>query len=213
MNEYGAKIGNKVMITGGRYKLLIREVGVIVDVLKSEISGNLVTIKLENSSKFICLNIEDVSLVSHPSSLSVSAKEAKVELPKEDDYVVVEITHSINTKNPRDIGKTYCFKCYDKIVSTGDLVLCDTQYGFTLGKVVWLHSKKIAKPAREIVQVIKVDDFNERARIKKEAEEKKAKLKSDLHSKVKEMDVNELYEILAKSNVEFNELYKEYKNL
>jgi hypothetical protein len=110
-----------------------------------------------------------------------------------------------------NLDKEYNFALFDKDVTEGDFVLCDTTNGYSVGKIC-----KIADPSefkikvtREIICKIDLSAFEKRKRIRKE----KLELKEKLDAAVAENKDLALYQTIAQGNPEVAKLLEQYKAL
>lgn len=114
--------------------------------------------------------------------------------------------------------KQYLFKSYLRILCPGDYVVCDTRYGFAVAQIsevdvpdkeVKKFNPRICGNLREIVGIVNTDDFFRR----KADREKMKSLKKKMEERMKKLQENAVYELMAKSDEEMASLLKEYKDL
>ena len=103
--------------------------------------------------------------------------------------------------------KDYCFLCYDE-VSIGDLVVVDTVNGFLLGRVTDLEgSLPDSKVLKEVVAVVNEEPYKTRQAIA----ERKKELKKKMDARVKKLQAEAIYRLLAKEDHELADLLTEYE--
>lgn len=76
---------------------------------------------------------------------------------------IVTMVHGANTT------KKYVFALYDKNIKIDDLVLCDTQYGYSVAQVVNVIDQSEYKGVnitKEIICKVDFEDFKKRAEMK-----------------------------------------------
>ena len=108
--------------------------------------------------------------------------------------------------------KEYAFALFDEYISVDDCVLCDTSYGYSVGKVVEIINKdeyEGADVTKEIICFVNFADFEQRKKNREEAK----KLKSEMDKKMKEMQELALYEMMAEKSPELKEMLDNYKAL
>ena len=109
-------------------------------------------------------------------------------------------------------GKVYSFALFDDTIIEGDYVLCDTQNGFAVAKVVSIETQESyngVAVTKEIICKLNFADFEKRKEIRKKATELKAKLDREVK---KNQDIT-IYETVAKNNPAVAEMLKQYKEL
>lgn len=107
--------------------------------------------------------------------------------------------------------KVYGFALFDKDVTEGDYVLCDTQNGYNVAKVIGIetienYGKGVAK---EIVCKVDFSAYEHRKEVRKQ----KTEIKAKLDKAIQENQDLVLYETVAKSNTQVAELLDRYKAL
>lgn len=108
--------------------------------------------------------------------------------------------------------KEYAFALFEDYIKVDDYVLCDTAYGYSVGKVVDIINKdeyEGADVTKEIICHIYFTDFEQRKKNREEAK----KLKSEMDKKMKEMQELALYEMMAEKSPELKEMLDNYKAL
>lgn len=106
----------------------------------------------------------------------------------------------------------YSFALFDKDVSVGDTVLCDTQNGYAVGKVQCLIPKEDYVGTAVTKEIICKVDFSEFEK-RKENRKKKETLKKRMNEMVKENQELVLFQMLAEKNPEMKALLDEYNNV
>jgi len=118
----------------------------------------------------------------------------------------------VNFLNGVNTTKEYTFALFDENVSIGDIVVCDTAYGFNLGRVVSINNKNETnsnKVTKEIVCRVDMSNFQQR----KENRERIAKLKNMMEQRIKELQDITLFEMMAKKDDKLKGMLDEYKVL
>lgn len=108
--------------------------------------------------------------------------------------------------------KEYAFALFEDYMNVNEYVLCDTAYGYSVGKIVEIISKdeyEGAEVTKEIVCGVYFDNFEQRKKNREEAK----KLKSEMDKKMKEMQELALYEMMAEKSPELKEMLDNYKAL
>ena len=108
--------------------------------------------------------------------------------------------------------KEYAFALFDTNIVIDDYVLCDTQNGYGVAKVIKIMPKSEyegVKITREIICKVDFADFEKR----KENRAKAIKLKTDMDKKIKEMQELAIFEMMAKESPELKEMLDTYKDL
>ncbi len=122
------------------------------------------------------------------------------------NVAMVKMLQGVNTT------KEYAFALYDEKVNVDNLVLCDTQYGYAVARVVNimpLDEYEGVNITKEVICKVDFTDFEKR----KEHRKKAQKLKSEMDKKVKELQDIALIELMAEKNPELKTMLEEYKNL
>lgn len=106
--------------------------------------------------------------------------------------------------------KIYNFALFDNDIVEGDFVLCDTQNGYHVAKVVGIEVKSAGVTVtKEIVCKVDFSKFEHRKEVRKQ----KVELKTKLDKAIRENQDLILYETVAKSNAQVAELLAQYKAL
>jgi hypothetical protein len=107
--------------------------------------------------------------------------------------------------------KIYNFALFDNDIVEGDFVLCDTQNGYHVAKVVGIEDVESSGVAvtKEIVCKVDFSKFERRKEVRKQ----KVELKTKLDKAIRENQDLILYETVAKSNAQVAELLAQYKAL
>ena len=107
--------------------------------------------------------------------------------------------------------KIYNFALFDNNVVEGDWVLCDTQSGYNVAKVVGIEDVESVSVAatKEVVCKVDFSKFEHRKEVRKQ----KVELKAKLDKAIRENQDLVLYETVAKSNTQVAELLAKYKAL
>lgn len=108
--------------------------------------------------------------------------------------------------------KKYAFALFDADIYVDDCVLCDTQNGYSVGKIVEIISKDEyngVEITKEIICYVRFDEWEQRKKNRAEAK----KLKSEMDKKMKEMQEFALYEMMAEKSPELKEMLDNYKAL
>jgi hypothetical protein len=110
-----------------------------------------------------------------------------------------------------NLDKEYNFALFDKDVTEGDFVLCDTTNGYSVGTIckITYPSEFKTKVTREIICKIDFSAFEKRKRIRKE----KLELKEKLDAAVAENKDLAIYQTIAQGNPEVAKLLEQYKAL
>lgn len=108
-------------------------------------------------------------------------------------------------------NKIYNFALFDNDVVEGDWVLCDTQNGYYVAKVVGIEDVESVSFAatKEIVCKVDFSKFEHRKEVRKQ----KVELKEKLDKAIRENQDLVIYETVAKSNTQVAELLAKYKAL
>lgn len=104
--------------------------------------------------------------------------------------------------------KQYEFKT-DLDLKKGDLVVCDTSIGYSVGEVINLLEEITNKATKWLV--CKVDLENHKARLVKEAKLKD--LKAKMEKRRKQLQDIQVYELLAKDDPEMASLLVEFQQI
>ena len=108
--------------------------------------------------------------------------------------------------------KEYAFALFEDYINVDEYVLCDTAYGYSVGKVVEIMSKdeyEGTEVTKEIICGVYFDNFEQRKKNREEAK----KLKSEMDKKMKAMQELALYEMMAEKSPELKEMLEQYKAL
>lgn len=122
------------------------------------------------------------------------------------NVAMVKMLQGVNTT------KEYAFALYDEKVNVDDLVLCDTQYGYAVARVVHimpLEEYEGVNITKEVICKVDFNDFEKRKDVKCRAK----KLKSSMDKMVKELQDIALVELMAEKNPELKTMLDEYKSL
>lgn len=108
--------------------------------------------------------------------------------------------------------KQYAFNCYEEL-QVGDLVVVDTQYGFSIGEVselnITISNNLPLGELREVVNKVDTTAFFER----KARAERMKELKKKMDKRVKELQNIAVYEVLAKEDPDLADMLAEFKSL
>lgn len=123
------------------------------------------------------------------------------------NYLVAEVTFLQGTNTT----KRYGFALFNNdvnVVNIGDMVLCDTVNGYTVGKVenILRKDEYVGLVTREIICKLDFSKFNER----KENRVRKEKLKKEMDKLVRENQELALFQMFAEKNPKMKELLDEY---
>ncbi len=118
---------------------------------------------------------------------------------------------------PDEGKKEYLFCSYEPLMFPGTYVVCDTRYGFTVGKISCNNVPESEvqkfnanlKGMREIVTSISVQDFFDRKAKRAQA----AELKIKMDERMKTLQEKAVYELMAKADPEIARLLQEYNTL
>lgn len=118
---------------------------------------------------------------------------------------------------PDDEKKQYLFKSYLHALSVGDYVICDTRYGFSVGIISATNVPEEdvrkfnahLKGLKEIAGYATMDDFFRRKYDRHRAME----IKAQMDERMKHLQENAVYELMAKADPELKKLFDEYKTL
>lgn len=107
--------------------------------------------------------------------------------------------------------KIYNFALFDNDIESGDFVLCDTQNGYNVAKVLSVESIESSgvTVTKEIICKVDFSKFEHRKEVRKQ----KAELKTKLDKAIRENQDLVLYETVAQSNTQVAELLSQYKAL
>ena len=122
------------------------------------------------------------------------------------NVAMVKMLQGVNTT------KEYAFALYDEKVNVDDLVLCDTQYGYAVARVVNimpLEEYEGVNITKEVICKVDFDDFEKR----KDAKRRAKKLKSSMDKIVKELQDIALVELMAEKSPELKSMLDKYKEL
>lgn len=126
--------------------------------------------------------------------------------------VNVKFSNRFNEFSGSGTGKEYIFVSHDE-VEVDDHVVVDTQYGLALGTVSSI-AERLPRGMnignlKEVVVKVDLSAFNAR----KMKQEKLAELKAAMDKKVKELQHQAIYEMLAEKNPSLKQMLDEYKQL
>ena len=108
--------------------------------------------------------------------------------------------------------KEYAFALFDTWINVGDIVLCDTAYGYQVAEVIRIVPKNEYSGCvvtKEIVCKLDFSNFNDR----KEKRKKREELKKQMDKMVKDNQEIILYQALAEKSPEMAEMLAVYKSL
>lgn len=177
------------------------ERGTVVDYIRAAYCSDLIKVRVEldsgNRKKYNELSlkkIEDIEREVKTMALTGNFNIARVQFI--DGY---------------NKDKVYGFALFDKNVTEGDYVLCDTQNGYNVAKVIGIetienYGKGVAK---EIVCKVDFSAYEHRKEVRKQ----KTEIKAKLDKAIQENQDLVLYETVAKSNTQVAELLDRYKAL
>jgi len=153
------------------------------------VNGHNITVSLDNS----------LTRVYNKASLKL-VKNVVDDLDFLSDYLVVSVKHE-------NSYSFYDFKCYDKDVKVGDVVVCDTAKGFQTAVVKSVRNKNTnSNNLKDIVCVVDITEFNKR----KADNKRKQELANKIRDKAKKIEKEVLYNMLAERDEEFAQLLKDY---
>jgi len=160
-----------------------------------------------NGLKYVSVDISKLGIRMY-NAKSVKRKDGNImnNLIKECNQVVgVKFMQGYNTT------KEYTFALFEDEIKIGDMVLCDTTNGVSLGKVINIYDKDNVKTnvTKEIISVINTESFDKRQALKK----KKNELQQKMDKRVKELQNITLYEMMAEKDNELALMLEQYKSL
>lgn len=172
------------------------EYGTVIDYIQAAYCSNCVRVRVELDSGHI-KKYNELSL----------KKVGNVEMALTGNFKVARVQF-IDGYNK---DKTYNFALFDNNISEGDFVLCDTQQGYNVAKVVGIENVENGGVAvtKEIVCKVDFSVYEHRKEVRKQ----KAALKTQLDKAIRENQDLVLYETVAKSNTQVAELLDKYKAL
>ena len=137
-------------------------------------------------------------------------KERKVKMK---DYLIVNAVFDISKNGVfANTGKEYCFLSYED-VTTGDVVVVDTAYGFQLATVTGLASRIPSSiPKGKMKEVMCKVDFSAYTERKEKAEKMKH-LKAEMDKRIKKLEEDAVYEMMAEKDSVLKEMLDEFKAL
>lgn len=109
-------------------------------------------------------------------------------------------------------NKEYAFALFDNDIIKDDFVLCDTAYGYNVGKITSVVSKEEyvgVDVKKEVVCKVDFSAFN----LRKAQREEKNRLKKQMDKMVADNQELVLYQAIAEKNPAMAELLKAYKEL
>lgn len=129
-------------------------------------------------------------------------------------YVSVQFKNYFKNTEYDDHNFVFKYDASKTAISIGDLVVCETRYGLSLGKVVRFDTElpKIFSPGcelKEIVSVVDLTEYNERKARKEKAEVLKKEMEERM-SKLKEI---ELIRMMSEKDETLKNMLKEYEEL
>lgn len=201
--------GDRVVVVGGYRDHLIGQLGTVASPAFYSWSYGNVAVSLDfeanpRSSKgyYYFAPIELQLLRNKKEALKEDEN-----MPKLEDYASVAEISFISGSNKE---VTYQYACYDPAVKIGDIVVVmSAHHGPGLAQVKALHASTDEELHREIVCVVDFAAYN--SRVAQRA--KLAALKAQMQARAKKLQDQALYEILAKTDPEMQELLGEYKAL
>lgn len=130
-----------------------------------------------------------------------------------DEYVIASV--QIQPSNYMNTNKLYAFMCFDKTISIGDKVVCDTSNGYVIGTVKQIMSKQKydgPKATREIAVKFNSDEFKAAAKLRARKNELITNIKSKINDYCAEHPI-EAAKRLSLSCQSLSELVAEYENI
>lgn len=125
---------------------------------------------------------------------------------------LVKVVFNINQENGIERLKEYTFAAFEEYES-GDVVVVDTRNGYQLVTVIGVAEKLPDfipnESLKEVVCKVDFSKFNER----KERKAKAQKLKKQMDEKVKILQSNAIYEMLAEKDPELKQMLEQFKKL
>lgn len=197
MTKRKFEIGDRVMViseckTHGK-------VGIVTNYNESEYSRlKWVTVQLDGYEKKHIYN--EISLIKENESRAYN-----MALTGNYKIARVQFVEGYNK------DKIYNFALFDNDVVEGDWVLCDTQSGYNVAKVVGIEDVESVSVAatKEVVCKVDFSKFEHRKEVRKQ----KVELKAKLDKAIRENQDLVIYETVAKSNTQVAELLAKYKAL
>ena len=169
--------------------------------------GNYITVKFDNGLK---RSYNENSLILYNEQNNITTKGDNNMITGNYKVAMVKFVQGTNTV------KGYAFALFDETIEVNDLVLCDTANGYSVAKVTDIIVKEDYTPSydaekvrKEIICKVDFTDFEAR----KEAREKKNKIKKQMDEMLKNNQELILYQAIAKENPAMAELLEEYKSL
>lgn len=166
-----------------------------------------------NQMEYIAVNLPALHIERIYNSRSVEIKTSKKgEVKMNNKFNDCTSIVGVNFLQGYNTAKEYAFACYDKEVSAGDLVVCDTANGISVARVCTVYEKENYPSnvvGKEIICKIDIAAFEERKAVRARKQELKAKM----DKRVKQLQDTAIYETLAKDDEELAELLAEFKNI
>ena len=195
--NYLFKKGDRVEITSDCQSH--GEFGTVIDYVSTWRSSNIVRVQLDSGDR------------KKYNELSLKKSEAIEREAKE-----MSITGNFRVARVQFIdgcnkNKIYGFALFDNDVVEGDYVLCDTQNGHNIAKVINIETPEQygTGVTKEIICKVDFSAYEHRKEIRKQ----KSELKAKLDKAIRENQDLVLYETVAKSNTQVAELLDKYKAL
>jgi hypothetical protein len=157
-------------------------------------------------------NEQSLSYINTSNQNNITTKGEDNMLMGNYKVAMVKFLQGVNTT------KEYAFALFnehiqfDEYIQVDDLVLCDTQNGYSVAKVTDIMNQSEyngVDVTKEIICKVDFTDFETR----KENREKAKKLKAEMDRKVKELQGIALIELMAEKNPELKDMLDAYKNL
>lgn len=177
------------------------ERGTVVDYIPAAYCSNCLRVRVDLDSghrkkynELSLMKVDDIKREAKEMALTGNFKVARVQFL--DGY---------------NKDKIYSFALFDNDIVDGDLVLCDTQNGYNVAKVVGIGDVENSGVAvtKEIICKVDFSKFEHRKEVRKQ----RAELKTKLDKAIRENQDLVLYETVAQSNTQVAELLGKYKAL
>lgn len=133
-------------------------------------------------------------------------------MESEDDFIMMENYKRVGVSFPERDTAVYVYALYQDDVEVGDTVVVNTgHHGLAVAKIATLDDSKLGKVRynREVVCKIDLTAYEER----KQRMTRAAELKQAMDAKVKEMQNQAIYEMLAEKDPALKAMFNEYKTL
>ena len=196
------KVGDRVVITNDG----LQTYGFTGRIEHKSYWGDSYDVKLDQIPKTYTYNPKNLTLANEQNNINNNINEGVNTMIGNYYVAMVKFLQGTNTT------KEYGFALFDTNIIIDDYVLCDTQNGYGVAKIIKIIPKSEydgTKITREIICKVDFTDFENR----KENRAKAIKLKTDMDKKIKEMQELAIFEMMAKESSELKEMLDAYKEL